>query len=195
TGLVCLGEDNQPVVAAWREILSADNYRQSQSLPWYERPPHHFGDQEVLTGLMGAEEFSGTPVTYLKEGREIIQMFGPAGFGLKDRLYMANKGLPPLVHSMGHKPWRKDSGHHYSGLREWYNRLHGELSPYMDVARDAAGDHLTDYPWLTAHTRISKAFRGIMGQNASMAGFPLAALDLGVRKAKRLLGKDAMNTS
>ncbi|WOI53761.1 hypothetical protein [Parvularcula sp. LCG005] len=190
TGIVQLTSDHRELIADWKSILLSDEYRETQFKPWNQRPARMLGDQQVLTALLGAEKYADIPMVYLKEGTEIIQMFGPAGYSPADRLRQTKDGLPPIVHSMGHKPWRDHSLATQSRMRQVYDRLHGELSPYMDVARHVAGKHRPEFPWLDNANAVSSAMRWMTGNNVALAGLPLAVLDSSVRKTKRLLGLD-----
>lgn len=192
-GLISLSSEHGEIISAWKEVLFSDEYRAYQMKPWYERPAHIFGDQEVFTCLLCAKRFSHIPVTYLKEGEDIIQMFGPAGFMPGDRMRNAGAGLPPLVHSMGHKPWRAPQAG--AGLRQRYNDLHGELSPYVYVAREVVGADIDDYPWLERRSFVGGLMRAASGDNAALAGLPLAVFDVAVRRMKRVFKIDQMRAS
>jgi hypothetical protein len=194
TGALSIAAAHRALVSAWKEVLLSDAYRAAQAQPWHERPAHFLGDQEVLTALLGSKAFADIPVAYLREGDDIIQMFGPAGYAPGDRLRNASRGLPALVHSMGHKPWRPDVVGNRSKLRGRYDDLHGELSPYAYVARDVVGDNREEFPWLFRRSVIGGAMRAISFDNPALAGFPLALFDSAVRRAKRLLNIDRMKT-
>ena len=194
TGALSISVAHRSLVGAWKQVLLSEEYRAAQAAPWNERPAHFMGDQEILTALLGSSDFAAVPVAYLREGDDIIQMFGPAGYAPGDRLRNANRGLPALVHSMGHKPWRPGAAGGRSKLRDRYDDLHGELSPYAYVARDVVGDDRDAYPWLFRRSVIGGAMRALSGDNPALAGLPLALFDGAVRRAKRLLKIDRMKT-
>lgn len=192
-GLISLSSEYRELNSAWKEILFSDEYRAWQMKPWHERPAHIFADQEVFTCLLCSKRFAHIPVAYLKEGEDIIQMFGPAGFTPGDRMRNAGAGLPPLVHSMGHKPWRVSAGG--AGLRQRYNDLHGELSPYVYVAREVVGEDIDEFSWLKRRSFVGGLMRAASGDDAALAGLPLAVFDVAVRRMKRMLKIDRMRTS
>lgn len=191
-GLISISSNHKALIAAWKKILFSDEYRRLQMTPWRERPMHIFGDQEVFTALLGSKEFAHIPIAYLKEGDDIIQMFGPAGYSPRARLRNAGRGLPAIVHSMGHKPWRPPRDEYRSRLRRRYESLHGELSPYLYVAREVVGDNGAEFPWLYQHSFMGGFLRALSGDNPALAGLPLAVFDGAVRRAKRLLKIDRM---
>ena len=86
-------------------MLSHPAYLKAQAQPWYERPLHMIGDQEVLTGLLGSVDFQETSIRLLRRGTDIAQCFGPAGFTPVERLRSMIGHRPAFVHAMGPKPW------------------------------------------------------------------------------------------
>ncbi len=190
-GLISISSEHKALIDAWKEILFSDEYRRLQMTPWRERPMHIFGDQEVLTALLGSKRFADIPLAYLKEGDDIVQMFGPAGYSPLARIRNAGRGLPPIVHSMGHKPWRpRDDAR--PTLRRRYDELHGELSPYVFVAREVVGEDHAAFPWLYRRSVVGGLMRAITMDNPALSGLPLAVFDAAVRCMKRILKIDQM---
>ena len=129
-----------PLLERWKELLEGEEYSLAQRRPWYERPVHMIGDQDVLTALLSSPEFATLPLVYLRRGSDIVQYFGPPGYTTLERLSDLRTGLPPFVHEQGGgKPWHLDGGRP-DGLRSAIDRLYSELSPY----RHCAGDYRTE---------------------------------------------------
>lgn len=108
----------------WIEYLENDSYRKYQQLPMSERPKHAICEDSVLTALLASEVFGDLPVVFLKNGIDIAQCLSPGSYTTLDRLLTLVRGLPPLVHAMGKKPWEAKSKSYYD-----------LLSPYTCVAR------------------------------------------------------------
>jgi hypothetical protein len=96
---------HRPLLVAWRALLARPEYQAARSLDFPERPAHLLGDQDVLMALLGSRDFGDLALQVLRSGRDIIQHFEPQGYGPVERLANLFLGLPPLVHSQGHKPW------------------------------------------------------------------------------------------
>src|SRR5262249_42411418 len=74
------------LLQAWQKLLGHPVYIRAQALPWQKRPLHMISDQEVLTALLGAEDFSHIPFALLERGVDIAQCFGPSGFTPWERI-------------------------------------------------------------------------------------------------------------
>ena len=184
TGFLRVDPGHAELLEAWRSLLADPSYSAAQRGPWQRRPLHLLGDQEVLTALLGSREFSHVPIHLLRQGIDIAQCYGPAGFTPADRLRAALPGgrVPALVHAMGLKPWeaRRHDGSVLSRARYSYERAHSRWSPYTAVAaahRDEVGP---DTAWLPRAQRS--------GTRAVLAELPLALVDHSVRTVRRRLG-------
>ena len=181
------------LLKAWESLLQHPLYRRAQSLPWYERPLHMISDQEVLTGMLGAEEFSSTPLHLLKRGSDIAQCMGPGGFTPAERIRSITKGLPGLVHSMAIKPWMKEArppalNINARSLRRYYEYLHMELTPYASVARSYAPELDEDVQWLNLNSSVSKLLAIVTGNSAVLRELPLSIVDSLARRWRRWRG-------
>ena len=206
TGIVRVTPHHVELLKAWRTMLGHPAYRQAQIQPYYERPLHMLTDQEVLTALLGATEFSHIPVEMLERGVDIAQCFGPAGYTPTERLHNISQGLPAFIHSMGRKPWERapsPSSIWSSGepllrrLRKYYDYIHLELSPYTSIAheyREQLGEEAT---WLEVKSTPARLLATLSAGHPTLQGFPLALFDAGVRHARRLLriGRYRFDTS
>jgi hypothetical protein len=184
TAVVRVTPEHVELLEAWRRMLADPEYRRAQSRPWNERPLHHLGDQEVFTALLGAREFADVPLHLLRQGVDIAQCYGPAGWTPGDRVraVVSGGGLPPLVHAMGRKPWerRREASGALGRARGVWERLHLTTSPYV-VAAGAYRDDLPSVPgWLPNG--------GSGPTRAALLELPLAAVDHGVRAARARLG-------
>jgi len=197
TGIVRVTPYHAELLKAWQTMLNHPAYRQAQQKPYYERPLHMLTDQEVLTALLGATEFSHIPVLMLERGVDIAQCFGPAGYTPAERLHNLRAGdLPALIHSMGRKPWERALSPRdiwRSGepllrrLRKYYDYIHLELSPYTSIARNYREQLGEEATWLEVKSTPARLFATLSAGHPTLQGFPLALFDAGVRYARRLL--------
>jgi hypothetical protein len=166
----------------WEQMLKHPIYLRAQTLPWYERPLHMIGDQEVLTALLGSQEYSDVSLSLLRRGVEIAQCMGPGGFTPWERINAFRTDFPGLVHSMGSKPWTKAAQPprfrlNAASLRAWYEHLHMELTPYISVARQYASALEEDVQW-TEHSSIAgKILKWLAFSDPILQGLPLALID------------------
>jgi hypothetical protein len=123
------------LIRTWQELLQHPDYQRARTLPFELRMPHVLGDQDVLLGLLGSGRFLEVDVHVLRAGREIIQSCGVHGYPPMHRLAHLLRGLPPLVHSQNHKPWRLPDASSLGRMREFLLQLHLETAPYTHFAR------------------------------------------------------------
>lgn len=191
TGFIRVTSAHRELLEHWRRLLESPDYRAAQSRPWFERPAHMLSDQDVLTGLLSSEIHGDVPIHFLRRGRDIAQCFGPAGFTIKERIEASIAGLPTLVHAMGPKPWLHSKTPRFrDGLRDWYDGLAAELSPYAAIARNHRISLDEDTSWLDRSSRIGWALRHLTHGHAALQGLPLAAVDATARWFKSKMGVD-----
>jgi hypothetical protein len=166
-----------PLLTRWRTLLNSPEYRAAQTLHWKDAPEHLLGDQDVLTALLCADEFSGIPVRVLRRGPDIVQYCGTNCYTLRERLGNLFDGGPRFIHSQGFKPWRQQQDDEH---RPWAKRLFADLlsdtSSYCVAAqsyRGAAGDQLE---WAAPRTGIGRALRVIGFGRIVLTGLPLAVI-------------------
>jgi len=199
TGIVRVTPHHVELLKAWQAMLNDPTYIQASTAPYYDRPLHMLGDQEVLTALLGSIEFSHVPVEMLKRGTDIAQCYGPAGYTPTERLQtlLKGQGLPALVHSMGRKPWEMalSPAEIWSSqeslkkrLRTYYEHIHLELSPYTSIARQYRQQIEEDAPWMDVLTFPARLLAVLSAGHPTLQGLPLALFDAGVRHTRRLLG-------
>ena len=149
-------------------------YREVQTLPIERRPRHLLGDTPLLRALLESEEFGQVPFDYLRLGRHIAQCAGSSGYRPYHRLLDLFRGLPPLIHGIGRKPWM--SRHDQGRIHRYLIDLADDLSPYVLAARRVARDLGVNPGWVEAHTSLGGMLRGLTAYHPAMAGLPLAIL-------------------
>lgn len=195
SGVLRVTRHHREMLGAWQEMLSHPAYLKAQSQPWYARPLHMIGDQEVLTGLLGSEDFRSIPVRLINRGKDIAQCFGPAGFTPLERLGAIFKKGPALVHAMGPKPWLRSVAvpplasniTNITKIREWYQYISLELSPYSSVASKYFREDV-ETGWVHPRSRTAKLGWRLGFGSCAAIGFPLALIDHLARRVRRLLG-------
>lgn len=176
---------HEKLLADWQAMLATPEYRRAQQQPWHERPLHFWGDQEVLTALLGSTRAEGVAVSQLRAGVEMAQSQGPRGWSVSERLRAGVHGGPTMVHSMGPKPWlvphgpaRDTSG---LGLRWWLADIQVRSSPYMRLALNYREELGETGAWLDE----SGADRCTGPRTCALPGLPLAIATSPVVLAKR----------
>ena len=179
SGVVGCGRKHLPLLHAWRDIIESDAYRQMQEIPYAERPFHAFGDQNVLCALLGSKRFEDLDVAVLREGVDIIQHMFPACYRPGHRLLALAKGVPPLIHSQGPKPWRYDKTPDARKEPEKYKQAFNcELSPYRFAAKALYRKQGWTCPeWIKRRSKWGAFFRIMSFDHWSLAGLPLAAVN------------------
>jgi len=158
----------------WLEMTHEPRYRQAQALPFERRPFHLASDQVLLTALLGSAEFSQVTMDCIRIGPHIAQCAGSSGYRPGHRLLDLVRGLPPLIHCIGRKPWEPTGNQ--SRIQRFLLDLATDVSPYSLAARKVARGLGMSPPWLDARTSLGAALRGATGHHPGMAGLPLAIL-------------------
>jgi hypothetical protein len=192
SGVLRVTPEHVELLTAWEQLLGHPLYRRAQALQWFRRPLHMLSDQEVLTGLLGAQEFSGIPLVLLRRGIDIAQCMGPSGFTPRERITALHKGLPGLIHSMGSKPWMKAPQPppfelSAPSLRRYYDYLHLELTPYVSVARRYAQYLDEDLQWMESSSRAARFMAAATLSTPTLQEFPLSLIDATGRTSRRWL--------
>lgn len=182
TGVVRVTAAHRALLEAWHRLLQSATYRDAQAAPWFERPSHLAGDQEVLTALLASDHFAALPVHYLRRGRHIVQFFGTAGYTVRERIGHLFSTPPYFVHSQGFRPWWPSLDP--AGGRK-FATLYTAMSPYTASAHRYV-DALEDPSWLKPPTPLARLFRGIVPGYAPLVGLPLAAAVDAMRLVKAM---------
>lgn len=194
SGVLRVTERHRVLLESWSELLLHPAYTEAQSKPGYLRPIHLLSDQEVLTALLGSAYFADLPVLLLKRGAQIAQLYGPAGYRVRERLANLGRGVPPFVHAMGRKPWTEIHDP-WSAARTVFRRLDAELSLYSLVAREYAGELGGDTSWMWTRTLPGRLMGLLSFGSPHLHGLPLAVLDSALRSVRRRRSLDVADCS
>src|SRR5262249_52289495 len=132
-----------PLLRRWQALLEDARYTAAQSMPLGTRAAHLMSDQDVLNALIGAHEFEGVPVRYLRGGRDVIHCGGSLGHALGRRIAGLFHPIPPFLHAVAGKPWWVFSPAYEEAHPIWFTfsrRLLQEVSPYVVAARRVRGE-------------------------------------------------------
>lgn len=194
--LLRVNQQHRPLLDSWQQVVNSPGYRASRYSS--TRPIHLYSDVEVLTGLLGAKQWSHIEVAQLARGRDIAQCFGPSGFTVRERLW-AGRSLPLIVHAMGEKPWMRDRPHAEADrlvrIRSAVLAAHFDVMPYITVAAEYR--HLLDEPtdWMDSKTRLGTVLRRAFPRRPAWRELPLAAVDSAQRGLRRRLGVGQLPTA
>jgi len=167
-------EAHRPLLERYLEMVHEPRYRAASKLPLERRPFHLHSDTWVLTALLESEEFGRERFDVLRLGRHIAHCAGSSGYRPQHRLLDLFRGLPPLIHCIGRKPWAsvRDRGRVYRLLID----LATDVSPYVLASRRIARELHLSPPWLEARTSMGAMLRRLTASHPGMAGLPLAIL-------------------
>jgi hypothetical protein len=183
---------HRPLLERYLAMAHDDRYRAAQAIPSTSRPPQLLHDGWLLIALLQSQEFSHVDFACLRRGRHIAQCAGSSGYRPHDRLFDLFRGLPPLIHGIGRKPWEPtpDGGR----LQRFLFDLATDVSPYVLAARSVARSLDIHPEWLEARTATGAAMRGLTGGHPGMAGLPLAILHAWHMKIGKRNGSSKKNS-
>jgi len=166
----------------WLQLIREPCYRQAQLLPLERRPYHLISDGWLLLALLESADFGNVPVDYLRLGRHIAQCAGSSGYRPQHRLLDLFRGLPPLIHCIGRKPWESAANH--GRVYRYMIDLATDVSPYVLASRRVARSLPATPGWVKARTSPGAMFRVLTGSHPGLAGLPLSILHslLGIGK-------------
>ena len=175
SGAMIASRAHEPLLCAWERQMKSEAYQAAQRiLPVTARPTHLLGDQDVLWALLCAEHAT-VPVTYLRNGSDIIQDSGANGYHILDRIGSWRGSDAMLVHALGKtKPWHFDerAAQLAAGIGYLAWATH-ELSAYF-VAASAYGDVLGNPTWLRRRNALAQVIGTLAPRNLAVQGLPLA---------------------
>jgi len=177
---------HRPFLERYLEMAHDPRYRATQLLPIERRPQHLMHDGWLLLALLQSEEFSYVDFACIRRGRHIAQCAGSSGYRPVDRLLDMFRGLPPLIHGLGRKPWQ--SGREGSRIHRFLLDLATDVSPYVLAARRVARGIGMTPDWLEARTRTGAVLRGLTAGHPGMAGLPLASIHAVGVKISQMMG-------
>jgi hypothetical protein len=158
----------------WLQMTRDPRYREAQALPFDQRPIHLLHDGWLLIALLESEEFAPSRFDCIRLGRDIAQCAGSSGYRPSHRLLDLFRGLPPLIHGLGRKPW--DPAPEQSRMQAYLLDLATDVSAYVLAARRVAADLGMMPAWTEARTSAGAALRGMTAGHPGLAGLPLAIL-------------------
>jgi hypothetical protein len=176
---------HRTLLARWLELTNEPRYRAAQALPFARRPWHLNSDQSLLTALLESEEFSRVPVAYLRLGRDIAQCAGSSGYRPLHRFLDLFRGLPPLIHCIGRKPWMPRS--EPNPVQRYLTALADDVSAYVLAARPVARDLGMRPRWILARTWPGSLLRTVTAGHPALAGIPLAIPHALLLRLRRLI--------
>lgn len=199
TGIVRVTPHHIELLQAWKYLLNHPAYITAQRQPAGDRPLAMIGDQEVLTALLGSEEFSAVPLEILQRGTDIAQCAGAAGYTPAERLKALFHTPPLFIHAIGGKPWMRS--HYLAGawkpeqplrerLRASYEYLHLELSPYVAAARHYQDKMGEAADWMNIHSIPGQFLHKVCLGNPALQGLPLACVEASARRLRYVMGGD-----
>jgi hypothetical protein len=179
-------EAHRPLLERCLQMTRDPRYREAQALPFEQRPIQVAHDGWLLIALLESEEFGQVPFDCIRMGRHIAQCAGSSGYRPHDRLLDLFRGLPPLIHGLGRKPW--ESVRERSRIQRFLLNLATDVSPYVLAARRVARDMGMTPDWLEARTRTGAMLRRLTAGHPGMAGLPLAGIHALHTKINRTMG-------
>jgi hypothetical protein len=179
-------QDHRPLLERWLQLTRDPRYRQAQALPFERRPFHLASDQVLLTALLGSAEFGRVHFDYLRVGRHIAQCAGSSGYRPQHRLLDLFRGLPPLIHCIGRKPWTP--GHEGGRIHRFLIDLASDVSPYVLASRQVAKDLGAIPKWVDARTWLGALLRVLTAYHPGMAGLPLATIHAFYSRIGQMIG-------
>lgn len=178
---------HRPLLERWRQMTLDPRYREAQALPFERRPIQALHDGWLLIALLESEEFCQVPFDYIRLGRHIAQCAGSSGYRPHHRLLDLFRGLPPLIHGLGRKPW--DSTHGQSRIQRFLLDLATDVSPYVLASRRVARRLNMHKEWFEARTSLGAILRGLTAGHPGIAGLPLAIPHATFRKIDQIRRK------
>lgn len=174
--VVRVSSHHQELLKDWEAMLARPDYKQMQQLPWNERPFTMIGDQDALCALAGSHKYFELQVGFLRQGRDVAHCFNEDGYTCTHRLSRAFRGLPPLLHAQGEKPWKQAQG----------RKLHLELSPYRYAALAYESElNPSERDWLHPNSYLGRLLHMAALGEPNLGGFIPAALRTGYRLSGR----------
>ena len=183
---------HRPVLERYLAMACDPVYRSAQALPFDHRPLHLLHDGWLLIAVLQSEEFCHVDFACLRRDRDIAQCAGSSGYRPLDRLLDLFRGLPPLIHGLGRKPWEPVKSR--SRSERFLIEFATDVSPYVLAARRVAKGLDMNPKWIGARTSLGAILRGLTAGHPGMAGLPLAIPHALHTRMARLTGS-VMNES
>lgn len=162
--VVSVTSQHAGLLERWKSVLRSDIYQSADRR-------FIVGDQDILGGLLGSEEFGQIPVSALKTGRDIAHDMLPGDFGVFQRFATLAQGEPPFVHAQGRKTWR------YAAGSPDATALQSQLSLHRHWAKTHRDDLPADQTgWITQDETLSRLMTRLFPRRPSLRGLPLGLI-------------------
>lgn len=165
---------HRPLLNRWMELLSDPRYTGCQPDNNNLKPPHLDTDQELLTALLGASEFSHLGVYLFRNGEGLVHGGGALAHSLSARFRGLRRLKPYFYHAPGSKPWvtlPPKAGH---VGRFWVlRRLLQEVSPYVAEAKRYEREIDVPCPWMHWRTPVGTILNLLSLGHPSLRGLPV----------------------
>lgn len=171
-----------PLLDRWTATLRSPLYRQATEAS--ARTGYRsllVGDQDVLGGLLGSQDFADIPVTALLSGRDIAHEMLPGDFTMGQRIATLWRGEPRFVHAQGQHYWCHAPSSAYA------RRQVSQLSIYRLRAKSIASELPADLAgWTGGETTFTRIMQRIFPNRPSLSGLPLGVRGSVLNLAYRL---------
>lgn len=148
----------------WKSFLRSDLYQTADRR-------FIVGDQDVLGGLLGSDEFGQVPVAALRTGRDIAHDMLPGDFGVFQRIATLAQGEPQFVHAQGRKTWR------YAPGSPDATALQSQLSLHRHWAKTHRADLPADQTgWIAQDGALSRLMIRLFPGSPSLRGLPIGLI-------------------
>jgi hypothetical protein len=184
--LIRATQAHRPLLERWLQMTRDPKYREAQALPYERRPRHLLHDGWLLIALLEGE-FAHLPFDYVRRGPHIAQCAGSSAYRPFDRLLDLSRGLPPMIHGLGRKPW--DPTLEQSRVQRFLLDLATDVSPYVLAARRVAKGVNVSPEWLASRTRLGAMLRGLTAGHPGLTGLPLASIHALHMSISRKMGR------
>lgn len=175
--VVSVTAQHAPLLDRWKSFLRSDLYQTADRR-------FIVGDQDVLGGLLGSEEFSQIPVAALRTGRDIAHDMLPGDFGVFQRIATLGHGEPQFVHAQGRKTWR------YAAGSADAMALQSQLSLHRHWAKTHCADLPADQTgWITRDGALSRLMTRLFPTRPSLRGLPIGLIGSALNLAYILRNK------
>ncbi len=169
---------HRPLLVRWCELMATPQYQAAQAEPYWNRPLHLRGDQELLNALLGSQEFAQVPVHFLRGGRDIIHCSGRGrSYSTRERLRGLFSPIAPILHNLSAlKAWQMlDDSPKRKPKNAFTERLFLEISPYLTLARRYEAELAPQTAWLRYRTTLGSLLRALGCGHYALPGLPLIA--------------------
>jgi hypothetical protein len=177
---------HRTLLERWSQMTRDPGYREAQALPYNRRPVQSQHDGWLLVALLEGDEFGQLPFDCIRLGSHIAQCAGSSGYRPHDRLLDLVRGLPPLIHGLGRKPW--DARREANSIERFLLDFATDVSPYVLAAQKVAREMHNSPDWLAPRTRLGAISRTLTGGHPAIAGLPLASVHALHRSLRRMMG-------